>query len=220
MRSTRYWILAGAAAGACALGALGTAAIGGEDRPPAAPRVLYDPDAGKPDPEGFDPVHRTIFHAVLEGLYEDGVPTALVDVMLEKDPESGLPMHLVYSCPICDPALDALAVYRARVSWHYKKPRNDTFGTGLPADAAADFRSGDRKRQFAAMQTCVERWIGNRLALMRLTEAERDRWQEALVVRRKKGVANMKELQRSSGAYADQGACPVCDGANGACKPK
>jgi hypothetical protein len=200
-------------------GLVGAAASAGEDPRPAPPRPLYDPDAGKPDPEGHDPVHRTIFHAVLEGLYEDGVPTSLVEVMLEKDPKSRLPLHLVYSCPICDPALDALAVYRARASWHYKGLRNDTFGAGLPADLAEDFRSGDRKRRFTAMQKCVERWIARRLALMRLTEAERDRWQEALVVRRKKGMEAMKSLQ-ASGAYAGQEACPACDGANDAAKPK
>ena len=211
----RNLLLAGAALVALGLATLGTAALGGGE--PAPP--LFDPDAPNPDRDMRDPVHRTIFYAVLEGLYEDGVPTSLVDVMLEKDERSRMTLHLIYSCPICDPARDALDVYRSRASWHYKGDRNDTFGAGLPAALAEDFRSGDRKRQFDAMQACIQRWIGKRLALMRLSEAERDRWQEALVIRRKKGMETLKGFQ-ASGAYAGVSACPVCDGANDACKPK
>jgi hypothetical protein len=177
----------------------------------------YDPAAGPPDAEGYDPVHRTIFHAVLEGLYEDGVPTGLVKVMLETDPKTSMPLHLVYSCPICDPVLDALRVYEHRTSFHYKGRRGDTFGTGLPTDLAADFRSGDRKRQSGAMQRTIDRWISARLDLMRLTDPERAAWREALAERRKQGMANMKKLQ-PSGAYADAESCPVCDGAVDAAK--
>src|SRR5262245_66503155 len=80
--------------------------------------VSSDPAAGPPDEEGFDPVHRTIFYAVLEGLYEDGVSNGLVKLMLEKDPKTGNFLHLVYSCPICDPVLDALHVYESRANFH------------------------------------------------------------------------------------------------------
>ena len=207
----RRSILAAATA-AVLLGALaaGPAALG-EGAP------AYDPAAGPPDEEGFDPVHRTIFHAVLEGLYEDGVSTALVKVMLEKDGKTGMPLHLVYTCPICDPALDALRVYENRTNFHYKGRRGDTFGKGMAADVAADFSSGDRKRQFAAMQKTIDRWISARLDLMRLTGEERAAWKQALAVRRKKGMENMKKLQ-TSGAYADAESCPVCEGAVDAAK--
>jgi hypothetical protein len=209
----RRWI-AGAAAAAMALAAFAwieTASGGGT--------AAYDPDAGPPDEEGFDPVHRTIFHATLEGLYEDGVSTEAVKVMLEEDGKTRLPLHLVYTCPICDPVLDALRVYASRASFHYKGRRGDTFGAGLPPDIAADFSSGDRKRQFAAMQMTIDRWISARLSLMRLTDDERARWQLALAQRRKQGMENMKKLQ-PSGAYAGAEKCPVCEGAVDAAKPR
>lgn len=181
--------------------------------------VAFDPEAGPPDEEGFDPVHRTIFYAVLEGLYEDGVSTELVKVMLEEDPKTRMPLHLVYTCPICDPVLDALRVYENRPTFHYKGRRGDTFGAGMPADFAADFKSGDRKRQFAAMQKLIDRWIDARFALMRLTDEERGQWRPALEKRRKQGMENMKKLQ-SSGAYADAEKCPVCEGAVDAANPR
>lgn len=197
---------------------LGAAGLAGVVAVPAAlggGAPAFDPAAGPPDEEGFDPVHRTIFHAVLEGLYEDGVSTELVKVMLEQDGKSGMPLHLVYSCPICDPVLDALRVYEHRTNFHYKGRRDDTFGAGMPKEIAADFRSGDRKRQFAAMQKSIDRWVSARLDLMRLTDAERAQWKQALEERRKKGMESMKKLQ-SSGAYANTEKCPVCDGANDA----
>lgn len=210
----RRWMLV-AAVGAAALAGLaaGQAASGGGGA------SAFDPRAGRPDPEGFDPVHRTIFHAVLEGLYEDGVSTDLVKVMLEQDGKTGMPLHLVYTCPICDPALDALRVYERRETFHYKGRRGDTFGAGMPKEIAADFQSGDRKRQFAAMQKSIDRWIGARLDLMRLTDAERAAWKDELAKRRKQGMENMKKLQ-ASGAYADVEKCPVCEGANNAADGK
>jgi hypothetical protein len=205
------WIVATAAAALVAAGFVWIGTARGDGG------AAFDPAAGAPDEEGFDPVHRTIFHAVLDGLYEDGVSTELVKLMLEEDPKTRMPLHLVYTCPICDPALDALRVYEHRTSFHYKGRRGDTFGIGMPKDLAADFRSGDRKRQFAAMQKLIDRWVGARLDLMRLMDEERAQWRLALEQRRKQGMENMKKLQQS-GAYADQEACPVCDGATDASK--
>lgn len=212
----RRWTLVTLAATAIALAGgvsivVGRAALGGDTR--------FDPAAAQSDPEGYDAVHRTIFHAVLEGLYEDGVSTDLVKLMLEEDPKTRMPLHLVYSCPICDPALDALRVYEHRNPFHCKGTRSDTFGAGMPADLDAAFRSGDRKRQFEAMQKTVDRWITQRLDLMRLDDAERAKWSSAMADRRKKGMERMKSLQ-SSGAYAGQLECPCCNGANDATKGK
>jgi hypothetical protein len=207
----KRWIVVTAAAALAAAGIAWTQSAQGGGG------VAFDPNAGPSDEEGFDPVHRTIFHAVLEGLYEDGVSTELVKLMLEEDPKTRMPIHLVYTCPICDPVLDALRVYEHRGSFHYKGRRGDTFGVGMPEELAAEFRSGDRKRQSAAMQKLVDRWIRARFALMRLTDDELARWEPALEQRRKQGMANMKKMQ-PSGAYAGQDTCPVCDGATDASK--
>jgi hypothetical protein len=202
-----------AAALACAVAggfAAGRGALGGEG--------AFDP-ASPADPDGFDACHRLIFHAVLEGLYEDGVSTELADIMLEVDPKTRLSMHLVDTCPICDPTRDAIDVYRHRTSWHYKGRRNDTFGKGLPDDLVTGLRSRDPKRVFETMQKLLDRWISRRLDLMRLTPEERAAWTAAMEDRRKKGMEMMKSLQRS-GAYPDQTECPVCNGATDATKGK
>ena len=209
----RRWILAAAVAAAGLCGVLAMRAAEGGAGP------AFDPNAGPPDEEGFDPVHRTIFHAVLEGLYEDGVSTNLVKAMLEEDPKSRMPLHLVYTCPICDPALDALRVYEHRTNFHYKGRRGDTLGAGPPKEIVADFASGDRKRQFTAMQKLIDRWISARLDLMRLTADERAQWTAAMEKRRKQGMENLKKLQ-PSGAYAGVESCPVCDGAVDAAKER
>jgi hypothetical protein len=207
----RRWIVVTAAAAMAVAGFAWIETASGDGA------AAFDPAAGPPDEEGFDPVHRTIFYAVLDGLYEDGVSTEMVKLMLEQDGKTGMPLNLVYTCPICDPVLDALHVYEHRTSFHYKGRRGDTFGAGMPKEIAAGFISRDRKRQFAAMQNLIGRWISARLGLMRLTDAERAQWTLALEQRRKQGMENMKKLQ-PSGAYAEQEACPVCDGATDASK--
>jgi hypothetical protein len=80
---------------------------------------------------------RSIFLAVLEGLYTDGVSNEVVDAILTRDSTSDRPQPFVYACPICMPAHDALQTYRARPASYGRNIRVDTFHPGLPAEQDA-----------------------------------------------------------------------------------
>jgi hypothetical protein len=176
-----------------------------------------DPATDRPD--SFSLAHRTVFFAVLEGLYEDGVATKDVERILMVDPATKTPMHFVYGCPLCSPALDALRAYAKRLDWEYKGKPN-TFGHGLDEKARAALASDDFPTRFAAVQGLIKRWLGRRLKLMRLTPKEKREWVDVIGDMSKKGNALLAEFRRSgtAGELGKAKECPICSGAEAACK--
>ena len=172
------------------------------------------------DPYAFTPEHRTVFFAVLEGLYEDGVSTKDVERIMMKDPALGTAMHFVYGCPLCGPAHDALSVYRARTSWPYKGPRKDTFGPGLDAAMRKALASDDFAARHATVQALIKRWVERRLILMRVTDSERAGYSKAFEGMSKKGNAMLAEMRRAgrAGELGKMKGCAVCDGATEGCR--
>lgn len=154
--------------------------------------------------------HRTVFFAVLEGLYEDGVATTDVERILLQDEAKQL-MHFVPGCPLCMPARDAFRVYRTRTLWtDYKNLPDGTFGPGLSEQTRSALHSDDFATRFQAIQKLIERWVGKRLDLMRLTKDERFAWRNAIADMRKRGNAL---LQSANAALRGQKACAICEGA-------
>ncbi|HEU4420465.1 MAG TPA: hypothetical protein VFT55_16125, partial [Planctomycetota bacterium] len=94
---------------------------------------LPHPQAQDPEPPGRPGGPATIFYAVLEGLYDEGVSTEDVDILLHQDPATRQYSYFVAGCPLCTPAIDALQLYRGRPKFYGRKEACDTFGTGLPA---------------------------------------------------------------------------------------
>jgi hypothetical protein len=156
----------------------------------------------------------TIFYAVLEGLYDEGVGNDDVDILLREDPATKLPMHFVYGCPLCNPAIDALRLYRGRPKFHGLKGDPDTFGPGLPAPEREALRNTDILVRLRVLHDLVERSLQRKLSSMRLTKDERTAWHLALAEMRDKG-GKLLEQAREQGAAGALGAakgCAVCDG--------
>ena len=173
-----------------------------------------------PRPAQFDLEHRTIFFAVLEGLYEDGVTNEdLARILL---PEKGKkwPMHFVYGCPLCMPALDAFRTYAKRPELHYKLVENDTFGRGLGKEVSRALASEEFKVRYGAIQKLIERWVKRRLELQRLSDEERRHWARALRERKEKGEAMLNAEIRTgmAGPRAQMKGCSICSGADAAAR--
>ncbi len=167
-------------------------------------------------PRQADPTFRTVFFAVLEGLYDDGASNEFVDLVLREDPESGGAMHFVGGCPLCAPSLAAFRVYRARAPLGGKG--GDTFGAGVDEALVAGMRSDDMDRRLDVVETLVARYVARRLASLRLTEAEMAEWRVRMAEGRKRGEGFLRAMQgqKRAGAFTDQDRCGACDGANGA----
>jgi len=168
-----------------------------------------------------DPYSRTVFFAVLEGLYEDGVSTEVVDAVLARHPKGGS-LHFVPVCPICTPTEYAFQVYRKRPVFYRAKigTEVDTFGDGLPAGERDAILCGGPAERLKAIHGLVQGWIARRLESLRLTKEEREAYTAAFEDGRKRGMNSLQSARKADPhmAYAGEKACAVCDAANGACK--
>ncbi len=183
---------------------------------------LHDPKDSDPRVDErleADAYHRTIFFAVLEGLYEDGISNRVVDGILIGERDLKQPSLFVPGCPLCIPARDAFRVYRERTVFTGFKSPTGTFG-GSDSDAIeAKLANPDLLARHAALQERIQVWVKRRLDLMRLTPEEQTDWSYALAERRKKGMTLLPAALQA-GQYIGAKTCAICDGSAGACPLK
>ncbi len=182
---------------------------------------------------------RLIFHAVLRGLYEDGVRDDVIARLTRTDAATGMPYSFVYACPVCMPAFNALRVYAARPAFYGDKMGATTFGPGLPGELRARLLSEDGPRHRAAIQEIIGGWLAKHIDAMKPTPEERTALDTELEELSEKGLAMLRsyldglpvnvlaepglpestrEYYRAAATvYADWESCPSCDGASEAC---
>jgi hypothetical protein len=181
-------------------------------------RVQFDDE--RPIDWISDPTCQTIFFAVLEGCYTDGIANDTVDRILGVDAMhkgGNFNAHFVYCCPLCHPAYEAFRLYRRRQDFSGRKETINAFGGGLEPALERKLHSDKRPERFEALQTLITRWVALRLNTMRLTPQEREKWSHRMERRRKEG---MMALEKGGGNNAGWKFCPTCDGSAGACKLK
>jgi hypothetical protein len=185
-----------------------------------APAVSPPAASSEGDAHGtrFD---REIFFAVLEGLYRDGVANDVVDAVIAIDPTTHYPANFVYACPVCMPAYDAFRSYRARPRFYGDKGGRDTFGGGLAPELARELTGTDVAGRQRAITALVQGWMVARMEALQLGSEERAEWAREMEERRKKGMAYLAtyRAQGLGGTYALMATCPLCEAANGACRP-
>ena len=150
-----------------------------------------------------DPTCLTIFHAVMEGLYTDGVSNEDVDCIVQDR------SHFVYTCPLCDPALQAFLSYRTRPNFTGLKGIRNTLGKGLDPAMSERLKSTDRTTRMTAIQELIQKWVTRRLESMRLKPAEQEDWRTKLAARRKKGMDVLEH--NKGGDIVGWKACAICD---------
>jgi hypothetical protein len=156
-----------------------------------------------------------VLFAVLEGLYRDGVSNEDLDHIIppgKNGHDNFDPQHFVYACPLCHPAFEAFRLYRHREDFYGFKGRVDTFGPGLGDAVTVGLRDPDAGRRRQAIEGLINRWVRQRLDLMRLTAAEREAITREMEQGRKKGMNGLKQASQT------RTNCPICDGSFGACK--
>ena len=165
----------------------------------------------------------TVFFAVLEGLYRDGVSTETATLLTARGEEGHGLRSFVYGCPICIPAVDALTVYAGRATFPHRKMEQDTFGDGWSEDRERLLADSDPRVRIDAVQSIVLGYMNDRLGSMRLTETEQESWRSWLSSLREKGNALLEQYLAGDGpmakTYAGWKKCGACEGAAGAMQP-
>lgn len=121
---------------------------------------------------------RLVFHAVLEGLYEDGVPTAIVERILgAQDRDEEHPMRcFVFRCKLCHAVYEAMALYRRRPAFNGGGGA-DTFGVFASDPAQAKLlANSDTGLGSLDMGKLIQPWIKRKLLASGSTPAKCARW--------------------------------------------
>ncbi len=176
--------------------------------------------------DDIEPSLQFVFHAVLEGLYEDGVSDEDVkQILMRKEKQSYF--HFIYSCPLCNAAIWALEAYLDRPKSFYglKRP-GSTFGHGLSEAQHAKLFSDEPQERLALINSLVKTWLDRRIKATRLTAKERTTLLSNLETQRKKGMEALKSFRKkehgdafgvaeAAPAYVGLEECAVCNGAVG-----
>ncbi len=188
--------------------------------------AAQDNPAAKTRHEDFDATTRFVFHAVLEGLYEDGLSDQDVkQILMRKEKQTYF--HFIYSCPLCGATIWALEAYRDRPKGFYGlKFDGSTFGSGLTEAQHAQLFSDDPKVRLTVINALVQTWFERRMKAMRLTDGERAQLLEALEKKRQAGMDALVRFRKkqhgenfgvaeAAPAYVGLEECAVCNAAVG-----
>lgn len=121
-----------------------------------------------------DPVCRTVFFAVLEGLYEDGVQDEVVDLVIGARPgteEGSVQRCFVFQCELCHAVYEAFVLYRGRQTFENSKGKT-TFGPGVDPAILEDLAKDEAQPRVYAMGRLIRPWIERRIERMRLSKEE------------------------------------------------
>lgn len=157
--------------------------------------------------------NRFIFFAVLEGLYEDGVPKEVVDRILQKEQRY---LHFVYACPICTPVVEAFRAFSMRGQYHYSWKDEDGayLGHALPEDLLKTLKDPSTDVFREGMQKLIQRFLRRRMDLLRFTPEDRKAFSEAMEMGRKDGMSNLPA------GNPDLKKCPSCEAGVGSTTQK
>ncbi len=164
---------------------------------------------------------QTVFYAVLEGCFADGLTDADVDQILRREAPDQGPVHFVYACPVCTAAEEALTTYRERALTHDKRGGKRTFGPGLTPETHARLYSADLHERLAAIHDLEERWVTRRVESLRLNPEELARTQAQLRLARDEGVSLLQRFlqegstKHSVPGYHEGDECALCNVAAG-----
>lgn len=158
---------------------------------------------------------RFVFFAVLEGLFEQGLPDTTVDRLLQRDAMSGQPFLFVYGCPICHPTYDALRLYRSRQPMLGDKRESRDFANKLEPAMLKRLNADDPAVRAEAFGELVEQFVATRIAASRFTPAELRAWQAKIEEGKKRGEDQLKQYQAQGiNTYSWMKSCSMCNGVN------
>lgn len=164
---------------------------------------------------------QTVFYAVLEGCFTDGLTDADVDQLLHSETPDQKPDLFIYACPICTATEEALRSYCGRSPTHKKSGGKITFGQGLTPEMHTRVYSADLRERLAAIHDLEQGWVARRVASLRLDPEELSRTQAQLELARSLGTSALQSFLQNGTArdfapgYHEGDECALCNAATG-----
>ncbi len=166
----------------------------------------------------FSEEYQTVFFAVLEGAYRDGLSDEHLAILLARN-EPASYENFIYACPLCTPTVAALEAYRSRPDRLYSlKNGSSTFGFGILPDLAFLLEAEDKSNRLLGIQLLLRRWIAAHLDSRNFDPATLERWKKRIEVAAREGRRILENYRETGSAHltapalAEEGACAVCSG--------
>jgi hypothetical protein len=200
------WLLAVVLALAAVLVGDGTVSFAAEEKPAAGLVKWQDSEAGQ-----------FVFFAVLEGLYRDGVPNEVVDLIIDppREMDNKVKHTFVFQCDICHAAFEAFVLYRRRQIFQ-KSGERDTFGKGVNEDIVKRLKDGDAVTRVHALGALMRPWILARVEQMKLTREKQEGLVTTLLNFKAEANDKLRLLRVNDPLYKDwmfYGGCQACEAA-------
>lgn len=123
-----------------------------------------------------DPACQLVFFAVLEGLYTDGVPDEVVDLIVPPKAENDGQVErcFVFRCPMCHAAYEAFVLYQRRQAFNGSSEAKSTFGKDFDRTIIDSLKSDRASTRVMAMGNLIRPWIDRKINSLEMTNAKRD----------------------------------------------
>ena len=182
-----------------------------EDKAPSGLVKWQDSEAGQ-----------FVFFAVLEGLYRDGVPSEVVDLVVnpKRDMDNKVKHVFVFECDICHAAYEAFVLYSKRQTFQ-KTAGRDTFGKGVDPHIVENLKSEQACTRVFALGDLIRPWIVARVDLLKMSEEKQKELIAMLLKYKDEARPKLGKLRHTDPLYKDwsfYGSCQACEAASNIAK--
>ena len=150
-----------------------------------------------------------VFFTVLEGLYRDGVPTEVVNLVIGRMERNSVEKRFVFRCKLCHACYEAFALYQRRPVFNGTDGIDTLGAKPVPAEVMHGLRDDASDWEFGrAFSTIIQPWIKQKLLKMDLSDEE-------LVAK----IEKFSELAESGQALiTGYKSCQACDAIDAAAR--
>jgi hypothetical protein len=159
-----------------------------------------------------------VYFAVLEGLFRDGVPNDVVDLVINpaRDLDNKVKHVFVLECDICHAAYEAFVFYRKRQVFQ-KSGGRDTFGNGVKEQIVTGLKHEDARTRVYALGAMMRPWILARVEQQKLSREKQEELVTVLLNFKSEANKKLDVLRKSDPLYKDwgvwYGGCQACEAA-------
>lgn len=145
---------------------------------------------------------RMVFFTVLEGLYRDGVPDEVVDLVIGHVKANSVKKRFVFRCKLCHACYEAFAVYQRRPAFSGTKGKTTIGNKPVSSEVIEGLKNPSHRVFGKAFSTIIQPWIKQKLLSMNLSEKDKVEKMKKFAELAKEGNRLLTEYRRCQACEA------------------